>query len=116
MDYSAKALAKARLDLLEDEGEIGLVRQIAQFPRLIESSAAMHEPHRLAFYLHELASSLHSHWNKGKDQPQLRFVNDKSRELSLARVALVTSVTNTLATGLKILGVQSIILFNASSY
>ena len=107
VDCSGQALAQAQLDLLADEGEIGLIRHIAQFPRLIESSAAMHEPHRLAFYLHELAGNLHAHWNKGKDQPQLRFVNDKSKELTLARLALVISVTNVLASGLAVLGVHA---------
>ena len=90
-----------------DDGEIGLIRLTAQFPRLIDAAAAAHEPHRLAFYLHDLASSLHSHWNKGKDQPQLRFVNDKDKELTCARLALVVAVTNALAAGLAVLGVHA---------
>ena len=104
-DLSEGGLAAARLDLLADEGEIGLIKLIAQYPRAIEQAAHAHEPHRLAFYLHELASSLHSHWNRGKDHPQLRFINEEKRDLSRARLALVTSLTSVLASGLAILGV-----------
>ena len=58
-----------------DEGETEILRRLAQFPRLVEAAAASHEPHRIAFYLYDLASAFHSFWNKGKDSPQLRFVN-----------------------------------------
>jgi arginyl-tRNA synthetase len=80
---------------------------MAQYPRVIESAAAAHEPHRLAFYLHELASFFHSHWNRGKDQPQLRFVNQDSRDLTCARLALVTGLIAILASGLSVLGVNA---------
>ncbi|MGE3646162.1 MAG: arginine--tRNA ligase [Beijerinckiaceae bacterium] len=106
-DFSPATLANAKLDLLSDEGEIEIVKQIAQFPRLVDAAAAAHEPHRLAFYLHDLASAFHSHWNKGKDQPQLRFVNQESGDLSCARVALVIALTRVLASGLGILGVSA---------
>jgi arginyl-tRNA synthetase len=106
-DFSAAALAGADLSLLEDAGEIELIKQIAQFPRVIDAAAVAHEPHRLAFYLHELASLFHSHWNKGKDQPQLRFINQERGDLSSARVALVVSLTRVLASGLGILGVSA---------
>ncbi len=101
------SLSSARLELLEDSGEIELIKLIAQYPRQIDAAAAAHEPHRIAFYVHELASALHSHWNKGKDQPQLRFVNEEKRDLTCARVALVTSLTRVLASGLDILGVSA---------
>jgi arginyl-tRNA synthetase len=101
------ALAEADLSLLTDEGEQGLVKLIAQYPRQIEAAAAAHEPHRVAFFLHELASAFHSHWNKGKDQPQLRFVNEEKRDLSCARLALVVSLTLVLASGLALLGVSA---------
>jgi arginyl-tRNA synthetase len=103
----AASLAGARLDLLDDSGEIEMIKLIAQFPRQVEAAAAAHEPHRIAFYVHELASALHSHWNRGKDQPQLRFVNEEKRDLTCARVALVTSLTRVLASGLAILGVSA---------
>ena len=107
LDVSATALSRAPLDLLEDEGEIGLARVIAQYPRLIEAAAAAHEPHRVAFYLYELASYFHAHWNRGKDRPQLRFVNPLERKLTGARVALVVCLTSVLASGLKLLGVSA---------
>jgi arginyl-tRNA synthetase len=107
LDVSAAALAHAPLELLTDEGELTLVKLIAEYPRQIEAAAAAHEPHRIAFYLHELASLFHSHWNRGKDQPQLRFVNEERRDLSCARLALVLSLTSVLASGLGILGVSA---------
>ncbi len=107
IDLSIGALAAADLSLLVDEGEMGLVRLVGQYPRVIEAAAAAHEPHRVAFYLHELASFLHSHWTRGKDQPQLRFVNEDRRDLTIARLALVTAVTSVLAAGLAILGVNA---------
>lgn len=105
LDLGTASLADAPLDLLTDEGEGALARLIAQYPRQIEAAAAAHEPHRIAFYLHDLASSFHSHWNRGKDQPHLRFVNEERRDLTLARVALVASLTSVLASGLGVLGV-----------
>ena len=107
LDLSTGALERAQLGLLTDAGEIGLIRQIAQFPRVIEAAAGAHEPHRLAFYLHDLASALHAHWNKGKELPQLRFVDHKDRVLTTARLALVSVVTQTLASGLGVLGVKA---------
>lgn len=106
-DVGAPALAGARLDLLGDEGEIALAKAIAQYPRLIEAAAAAHEPHRIAFYLYDLASIFHAHWNKGKDRPQLRFVNADERHLTYARIALVVSLTCVLASGLRLLGVSA---------
>ena len=107
IDVSAQSLLDAPLELLEDEGEIALARMIAQYPRLVEAAAAAHEPHRVAFYLYDLASAFHSHWNRGKDRPQLRFVNSDERHSSGARVALVVCVASVLASGLKLLGVSA---------
>ena len=107
LDVAPAALQAADLSLLADAGERELLREIAQFPRIVESAASAHEPHRIAFYCHGLASLFHSHWNKGKDQPQLRFVNETSRDLTKARLALVSSLTTVLATGLSILGVSA---------
>jgi len=101
------SLAAAPLDLLADHGEAALLKFIAQFPRIVESASLAHEPHRIAFYLHELASAFHAHWNKGKDQPQLRFVNETRPDLTSARVALVAALTTVIASGLAILGVSA---------
>ncbi len=107
LDVTPKRLAAADLALLEDENELALIKLLAQYPRVIESAAAAHEPHRLAFYLHDLASFFHSHWNRGKDQPQLRFVNQDRRDLTCARLGLVTGLMNILASGLSVLGVKA---------
>ena len=107
IDLSSHALAQADLSLLDDEGELALVKLIAQYPRQIEAAALAHEPHRIAFYLHDLASAFHSHWNRGKDQPHLRFINEERRDLTTARLALVVSLTSVLASGLRILGVSA---------
>ena len=107
LDTSPTALAAADLSLLADAGELQMIGLISQYPRQIEAAASAHEPHRIAFYLHELASAFHSHWNRGKDSPHLRFVNEERRDLSCARLALVSSFTTVLASGLAILGVSA---------
>ena len=71
------ALAQAPLEKLVDAGELALIRRLAEYPRVIEAAAEAHEPHSVAFYLHELASELHGHWNRGKELPQLRFINSE---------------------------------------
>ncbi|MCB4800599.1 arginyl-tRNA synthetase [Methylobacterium brachiatum] len=107
-DLSAEALLReAAFDVLTDPGEIEMMRLIAQYPRILESAALAHEPHRIAFHLYELASALHSFWNKGKDLPQLRFVNATDRKSSWARLALVEALRSTLAAGLAVLGVTA---------
>jgi arginyl-tRNA synthetase len=107
IDLSNPALAGADLGLLEDEGEVALIKLLAQFPRIVEAAALSHEPHRIAFHLHELAASLHGHWTRGKDRPQLRFLNEVRTDLTVARLALVTAVASVLASGLGILGVSA---------
>ncbi len=107
LDLTPAGLAKAPLDRLQDEGEIGLMRRVAQWPRVVASAAESHEPHRIAFYLHDLASELHAHWNRGKDLPQLRFVNVDDSLSSHARLAMVRAVASVLASGLAILGVKA---------
>ncbi|MCC6983273.1 MAG: arginine--tRNA ligase [Bauldia sp.] len=107
VDASAEALGRAELARLVDSGEIGLIRRLAEFPRVIESAGEAHEPHRIAYYLYELASEFHGHWNRGKEMPQLRFVNHGDRESTAARLALVHAVRLVLAEGLAILGVSA---------
>jgi arginyl-tRNA synthetase len=104
---SPRALAGADLSAIEDEGERAILRILAQFPRIVEQAAAAREPHRIAFYAHDLATSFHAHWNRGKDLPHLRFVNEVNRDLTIARMALATSVTRILASALAILGVAA---------
>jgi arginyl-tRNA synthetase len=102
----AQFLAAVPLDRLTDDGEITLMRLIAQFPRLVEAAAAAHEPHRIAFYLYDLASAFHAQWTRGsKDSPYLRFIIQDDRETTLARLALVEGIATVLSVGLRLLGV-----------
>ncbi|MEI6573141.1 MAG: arginine--tRNA ligase [Alphaproteobacteria bacterium] len=107
VNSSADDLKKAALERLADEAELGVMHRLAQYPRLVESAASAHEPHRIAFYVHELASDFHALWNRGKDHPDLRFVIENDRELTIARLALVDSVRTVLASGLSVLGVSA---------
>jgi arginyl-tRNA synthetase len=107
LDLEEGALAKSDLGRLTDEAELALMRRIAQFPRLVEAAAAAHEPHRIGFYLYDLAGDFHGLWNRGKDLPQLRFIYESDRELTRARVALVAATKRVLASGLGILGVHA---------
>ncbi|MEP1207453.1 MAG: arginine--tRNA ligase [Rhizobiaceae bacterium] len=107
LEISAAALAQADMSLLSDEGETGIIRKMAEFPRLIDAAALSHEPHRLAFYLYELASLLHAQWNKGRDLPGLRFIHQENAPLTLARLALVHAVSTILASGLGIIGADA---------
>ena len=100
-----RMLAEGPLIGLTDEAELALMRKIALFPRLVEAAGVAHEPHRVAFYLYELASEFHAQWTRGKDLPNLRFIIKDNRELTLARLALVQGVVTVLACGLSILGV-----------
>lgn len=107
LDVSDAALAAADLSLLGDEGELSLIRKLAEYPKIVDAAAKVHEPHRLAFYLYELASALHGQWNRGRDVPALRFINQESEELTLARLALVSAVRAVLASGLGIIGADA---------
>jgi arginyl-tRNA synthetase len=107
LDLGGGALARGDLDRLNDEAEIALICKLAQFPRLVEASAGAHEPHRIGFYLYDLAGEFHGLWNRGKDSPQLRFIYETDRELTRARVALVAATRQVLASGLGILGVEA---------
>jgi arginyl-tRNA synthetase len=106
-DLDPKALAEADLSLLAHEGERELMRTLGQYPRAIRQAAEAHEPHRVAFFAHELATRFHAHWNRGKDARELRFVNENERKLSYARLALVAGVSLVLASALSILGVSA---------
>ncbi len=103
----AAALARAPLERLEDPGELSLMRRLALYPRLIEAAALAHEPHRIAFYLYELASEFHAQWNRGKDLPHLRFIIQNDPLMTMARLALVQGVVTVLASGLAMLGVEA---------
>ena len=97
----------ADLSKLSDAGEQAILRRIAAYPRLIEAAALAHEPHRVAFYLYELASEFHAHWTRGKDLPHLRFIIQNDPQTTKARLALVQGIVTVLASGLALLGVEA---------
>jgi arginyl-tRNA synthetase len=97
----------AAFEKLSDEGELSLMRKLALYPRLIEAAAGAHEPHRVAFYLYELASEFHGQWTRGKDLPHLRFIIQNDPEMTKARLALVQGIVTILASGLALLGVEA---------
>ena len=97
----------ASVAALADEGEIALIRKLAEYPRLIESAALSLEPHRLAFYLYDLASGFHAQWNRGHDNQDLRFVKVNDRESTYARLGLVQAVSDVLTSGLTLIGADA---------
>lgn len=99
-------LQNADFSRLVDPAEINLVRTLAAWPRTVEAAAEAHEPHRIAFYLYDLASEFHALWNKGNDDPDLRFVIEGDEALTLARLALVRALALVIAEGLEVLGVE----------
>jgi len=105
-DLSGLALSSTALGRLNDPAELALIRLMAGWPRLVESAAEAHEPHRVAFYLNDLAAGFHGLWNKGKDDVTLRFLQADDSELSLARLALLRAVTYVIASGLAVFGVE----------
>ncbi|KTR08391.1 arginyl-tRNA synthetase [Aureimonas ureilytica] len=92
---------------LTDEGEVALVRKLSEYPRLIQSAAQAKEPHRLAFYLYDVASAFHGQYNRGKDQPELRFVKPNDVTMTAARLGLVQAVAFVIASGLSLVGVSA---------
>src|SRR3977135_4471326 len=109
LDPAARAgfLGGAAVELLDDPAELALMKKIAAWPRLIEAAAGSHEPHRVAFYLYDLASEFHALWTKGRDLPHLRFIINDHAEITRARLAMVQGVVSVLASGLAILGVHA---------
>jgi arginyl-tRNA synthetase len=103
----ARMLSQASLARLDDPAELALMRRLAAYPRHVEAAALAHEPHRIAFYLYEVASEFHALWTKGNDAPHLRFIIHNDPEMTKARLALVQGVVTVLASGLAILGVTA---------
>ncbi len=100
-------LGTADLERLSDPVEISLLRRLALYPRTVEAAAVAHEPHRIAFYLYDLASEFHALWTKGRDLPHLRFIINNDAQITRARLALVQGVVAVLASGLTVLGVHA---------
>lgn len=99
-------LITADISLLDDEAELEVIRELANWPRVIEAAADAHEPHRIAFYLNDVAAAFHGLWNKGKDNTRLRFISEDDPNGTFARLALVKGVATVIASGLNVMGVQ----------
>jgi len=106
-DEISRESMRAAAARLTDEGEISLIRKLAEYPRLIEQAALAQEPHRLAFYLYDLASAFHAQWNRGTETADLRFVKVNDPELTHARLGLVQAVLDVLTSGLAIVGAEA---------
>jgi len=107
VDLSPNHLATTDIAALSDVSERALMQAIAQFPRVVLQAAEAREPHRIAFYAHDLATYFHSHWNRGKERQDLKFVNELSRNVTEARLALVSAIALVLSSALAILGVSA---------
>jgi len=107
-DFASPAqLRDAALERLSDPAEIALVRRIALYPRVVEAASLAHEPHRIAFYLFDLASEFHALYTLGNATPHLRFIIQNNRQLTVARLVLIQGVVTVLASGLAVLGVEA---------
>jgi arginyl-tRNA synthetase len=107
LDASSAEVSGSDLSALTDGAEIDLMKLIAGYPRLIEGAARAAEPHRIAFYLYDLASAFHSLWNRGLDSPHLRLIHSHDRHATAARIAMICATRSVLSSGLGILGVQA---------
>ena len=107
LDTSLKALQKADVSGLTDAGEIDLAKRLGAFPKIVDGAAKAHEPHRVAFYLYDLASALHGQWTRGNESPHLRFIQSNDGVATTARLALIAATKQVITSGLKILGVEA---------
>ena len=103
-----RSLAGGPLRHLTDSDELGLIRLLAQWPRLVESAAQAYEPHRVAFYLYDIAAAFHGLWTKGKDDARLRFLIEDNVDLTAARLALIQGTAQVVASGLEVFGVEPV--------
>jgi arginyl-tRNA synthetase len=102
------ALAEVPLDSLTAEAELALIRRLAQWPRTVEAAAQAREPHRIAFFLYDLAADFHMLWNRGKDDATLRFLLPDRPVETLARLALVAATAMVIRSGLAVMGVEPV--------
>jgi len=104
-----EALSSADLSRLSDPAELALIKEMAAWPRTVESAAEAHEPHRIAYYLQDLAGAFHALWTKGaREDTSLRFITESDKDLTLARLALVSALAMVIASGLAVMGVQPV--------
>ena len=108
LGHLASTPGDADLSVLGDPAELALLREMASFPRILEGAALHFEPHRIAFYLNDLASAFHALWTRGKEEPGLRFLLADAPELTQARLAMLAAVRSVIATGLGLMGVRPV--------
>jgi len=108
LDISHAVLAKADMSILNDKSELALIKNMMNWPRFVESAALAREPHRISYYLYELASEFHALWNKGNDNLDLRFIIEDDKAKTISRLALISATANIIAAGLDILGVEPV--------
>ena len=108
IDLDPVSLAEADLNFLTDSGELSLIKQLAEWPRLLESAAEAHEPHRIAFFLYDVAAALHAQWNRGQNNAVLRFLLPDEPQVTRARLALLQSVAFVIASGLEVFAVEPV--------
>ena len=108
LDVSDEALGQANVSHLNDESELQLIKNMISWPRIAEAAANAHEPHRISYYLYDLASEFHALWNKGNDRVDLRFIIDDNKEITLSRLAMIKAFSKIIASGLNILGVEPV--------
>jgi arginyl-tRNA synthetase len=106
LDLSPQTLATLDLKTLEHPEFMGLVKKLAEWPRTLEMAANTFEPHRITYYLHDLASEFHTLWNQGKEKHHLRFINSENAQETQKNFSLITSLATVLQLGLKLLGVR----------
>jgi arginyl-tRNA synthetase len=108
LDTGEDALQAASLELLSDDAEFDLIKRLANWPAVVEGAALAHEPHRIAYYMYDLASAFHTIWTRGRDEPALRFIEASKPERTLARLALIRGIQIVIASGLTIFGVTPV--------
>ena len=108
LDFDGIDWRSVAFDRLTDPSEKALIKRLAGWPQLVETAALAHEPHRVAFFLADVAAEFHAHWNKGNENAQMRFVIADDRELSIARVGLVQAVAHVIGSGLEVMGVTPV--------
>ena len=101
-----KEISNIKFELLTNSLEVNIIKLISKWPRQVEAAAKANEPHRITFYLNDLASAFHSSWSLGNDNPELRYISDSNKELSIARLSLAKIVKIILSSGLSIIGVK----------
>jgi arginyl-tRNA synthetase len=108
MDASPEALAQAPLDTLSDPAEMALIRRLAAWPRMVEAAALAREPHRIAFFLYDLAGDFHMLWNRGREDAALRFIQSERPVETAAKLALVAATASVIRSGLSVMGVTPV--------